>query len=625
MAYAYDQAKNIIQSSSMDAGERWMLGNASGNPINLWDSRGYVRTISYDELQRPVSLTVTGNGLNSALVEKTVYGDSKQGGPAGPEQTNCRGKIYQAFDGAGSITNLGVNPLTNLKEGYDFKGNLLSGQRQLLKDYKDQVEWDQNPALQSETFTHSARYDALNRVIQRVCPHSNGAGTTFNIIQPGYNEASLLETLDIWLQQPAEPSGLANPAGASSHTITNIDYDERGQRMLVEHGNGASTTYTYDLETFRLVRLFTTRKSDDVSLQDLQYYYDPVGNITHLQDGADIQNVVYFKNKRVEPSADYTYDAIYRLSAATGREHLGQTGGGPNPPSPQSYNDWPNINLPHPNDGNAMGTYTENFRYDAVGNILQLQHLGSNPPNPGWRRVYVYNEASLLEPGNQSNRLTSTTVGGTTETYSAAGNGYDPHGNMLRMPQLQILQWNFKDQLQMTQRQAVNSDDLDGSNHQGERTYYVDDATGQRVVKATESSTGVLRSQRIYLGGFEIYREYDNNRATTLQRETLHVIDENKRVALVESKIVDTSAAPGSLPNITTRDQFDNHLASACLELDETAAVITYEEYYPTAAHRIRRGARWRKSVSSAIGIRAQSGTKRPVLITRWRGTTRLG
>ena len=120
-----------------------------------------------------------------------------------------------------------------------------------------------------------------------------------------------------------------------------------------------------------------------------------------------------------------------------------------------------------------MGTYIENFAYDSVGNILQIQHVGSNPASPGWKRLYAYNEVSTLEPGKQSNRLTGTTIGGTTETYSAAGNGYDPHGNMLRMPQLQAMIWNFKDQLQMTHRQAVNNGDQEGAKNQGERTYYV--------------------------------------------------------------------------------------------------------------------------------------------------------
>jgi RHS repeat-associated protein len=577
MVYAYDQVKNNIQSSSLDAGQLWLLANVAGKPISRWDSRDYARTMSYDELQRPAGLTVTGNGLNNSLVEKIVYGDSKQGSPAAPDQTNCRGKVYQAFDAAGAITSLGVNPVTNLNEGYDFKGNLLRGQRQLLTDYKDQADWNQNPALHSEIFTHSVRYDALNRVIQQTAPHSNSAGTTRNIVQPGYNEANLLETLDTWLQQDADPSGLLVSAGASSQTITNLDHDEKGQRTLVEYGNGVSTAYTYDTKTFRLIRLLTTRKSDGVSLQDLRYYYDPVGNVTHIQDDADVQNVVYFQNRRVEPSADYTYDAIYRLIQATGREHLGQTGGVANAPTPQSYNDWPNINLPHPNDGNAMGTYAENFSYDPVGNIGQLQHQGSSPSNPGWTRTYAYNEGSLLEAGRQSNRLSSTTVGGTTESYSVAGNGYDSHGNMLRMPQLQIMQWGFKDQLQMTQRQAVNSTDQGGTQHQGERTYYVYDATGERVVKATESSTGVLRKQRLYLGGFEIYREFDSTANVTLERQTLHVMDDKQRVALIEML---TQGAEGS-PQQLIRFQFGNQLGSACLELDDQAQLITYEEYFP--------------------------------------------
>ena len=57
---------------------------------------------------------------------------------------------------------------------------------------------------------------------------------------------------------------------------------------------------------------------------------------------------------------------------------------------------------------------------------------------------------------------------------------------MLRMPHLQVMQWDFRDQLQMTQRQAVNGDDADGVQHQGERTWYVYDSAGQRVRKVTE-------------------------------------------------------------------------------------------------------------------------------------------
>src|ERR1019366_6436840 len=97
----------------------------------------------------------------------------------------------------------------------------------------------------------------------------------------------------------------------------------------------------------------------------------------------------------------------------------------------------------------------------------------------------------------------------------------------------------------------------------------------------TESPAGVKTKERLYLGGFELYREYDSGGKVTLARETLHVMDDKKRVALIETKTVDTSVSAGSLPSAATRYQFDNHLGTACLDLDELADVITYEEYYP--------------------------------------------
>ena len=215
------------------------------------------------------------------------------------------------------------------------------------------------------------------------------------------------------------------------------------------------------------------------TVQDLFYTYDPVGNITHIQDDADIQNVVFFRNQRVEPSNDFTYDAIYRLIQARGREQLGLGGNGsPLAPTASSYNDVPRTGLPSPGDGNAMGTYLEQYDYDAVGNILRLVHSGSQPVNPGWTRTYHYGEASLLEPAKVSNRLSNSAISGSqplNEPYT-----HDVHGNMTSMPQLQAMQWDFKDRSLMTQRQAVNASDVDGTLHQGERTYYVYDGNGQR-------------------------------------------------------------------------------------------------------------------------------------------------
>src|SRR4029077_19578745 len=123
------------------------------------------------------------------------------------------------------------------------------------------------------------------------------------------------------------------------------------------YGNAVTRSYRYDPKTLRLTSLLTRRDAASFpgdcpqsppagwagcQVQNLSYTYDPAGNITHIQD--DAQQTVYFRNKRVEPSVDYTYDAIYRLIEATGREHLGQVGGAP---MPYSYDDAPRVGLPH--------------------------------------------------------------------------------------------------------------------------------------------------------------------------------------------------------------------------------------------------------------------------------------
>ena len=301
--------------------------------------------------------------------------------------------------------------------------------------------------------------------------------------------------------------------------------------------------------------------------QDLRYTYDATGNITNIRDNA--QQTIYFQNQRVEPTTSFLYDAASRLIEASGREHLGQVGASP---TPYSYNDVPRIAIRlSANDGTAVGRYLERYRYDLGGNIAEMRHVGTSPANQGWTRTFAYAEASQLEPGTFSNRLTSTTIGATVETYSAGGDGYDALGHLQRLPHLQPMTWDFQDQLQMTQRQAVNAADADGQAHAGERTWYVYDGSGQRVRKVTERA-GVVLQDRLYAGAFELFRD---GGANPLVRETLHVSDADDRFALIETR-TDTPA-----PQSQTRYQFGNHLGSSSLELDDHARVLSYEEYSP--------------------------------------------
>ena len=129
-------------------------------------------------------------------------------------------------------------------------------------------------------------------------------------------------------------------------------------------------------------------------------------------------------------------------------------------PQPPTWNDSATIGLPLPSDGQAMGNYTETYAYDEVGNFKSIAHSAAAG---GWSRTYAYDEPTTPPANNQ---LTSTIVSGTTERYT-----YDPNGNVVSMPHLSLMQWDWKNQLQATASQIVN----DGS---PETTHYLYDSLG---------------------------------------------------------------------------------------------------------------------------------------------------
>jgi len=532
LRHDFDMLGNVVHSASMEAGERWSLNDVAGQPLRTWDSRGHAFRSEYDALRRPRRQFVRGHDAENPAAEllfsRTEYGE----GEPGAVENNLRSRVVRVFDAAGILTSI----------AYDYKGNLLHSRRQLATMYRSHPDWAGSPALEAESFESSASYDALNRPIVTTTPDGS-------ITHHAFNEAGLLERLAIHLQGAADAAVF----------VERFDYNARGQRTRINYGNGVRTSYDYDQRSFRLARL-RTRRGVDV-LQDLSYTYDPVGNISDIRD--DAQQTIYFNNDVVEPHADYIYDSVYRLIAATGREHIGQQA------APQtSWDDAGRVRLPHPHDGQAMRRYAEVYEYDGVGNFLRTIHRATNG---NWTRSYSYEEASPLEPQKQSNRLSRTSVGATNEAYA-----HDSHGNMTRMPHLPSMKWNFNDELQASSRQVV-SDGIP------EITWYVYDGSGQRVRRVTElqapaDQTAVRAHERVYVDGFEVYREYTaNGTVVVLERESLHVDAGEERVALVETRTLGNDGSAARL----ARFQLGNHLGSACLETDANAAIVSYEEYHP--------------------------------------------
>jgi RHS repeat-associated protein len=553
-----------LRQESCDAGKRWMLGDVGGAMLRGWDERGFTHRTAVDELRRVthvyalppanVQFPVQPPTVGEVLVERTVYGEALLASAA---TTNHRGKPYLHYDGAGVVTSV----------EFDFKGNLLEGQRRLARAYDGQVSWGAldlltDPAaivaaveaqLETEIFRSKTEYDALNRPT-RMTTHDS------SVILPRYNEAGLLEQVQVRVRGAATPTTFVN----------DIDYDAKGQREKIVYGadvngNGTTTTtYTYDPLTYRLTRLKTTRASDDAVLQNLAYAYDPVGNITEIGDSA--QQAVFFANDVALPKMAYVYDALYRLINATGRELTAIAASQP------ADGDVVPASVPASvNDTQAMRPYTESYEYDAIGNILRMIHDGGSPET-SWTRRYGY---AVDGSGNPvSNRLTGTSLPGDLPTQLSAQYGYDEHGNMVSMPHLAAIGWNHRDEM-------VSADKGGGG-----MVYFTYDSAGQRVRKVWVHNG--LVEERIYIGGgFEVYRRrvgtsIENSTELTLERQTLHVMDGVRRIALVETKTADSSVPPAMfVPSTMVRFQMGNHLGSAVLEVDPDGMVISYEEYHP--------------------------------------------
>jgi uncharacterized protein RhaS with RHS repeats len=403
-------------------------------------------------------------------------------------------------------------------------------------------------SLEADVFASSTRFDALNRPATLTLPDGS-------VVRPVYNIANLLERVDVDLQ----------PAGLSIAFVVGVEYDALGQRTQITYGNGVQTTYDYDPTTSLLVRLRSVRTSDNEVLQDFRYVCDPVGNITSLRDEA--QQAVFFNNQVVIASVAYRYDALYRLVGAGGREHVGQVSR-----TEPTWDDAARLRLPHRSDGQAMRRFSELYEYDAVGNLLRLVHEAANG---NWTRTYTYNEPSLIEPGRLCNRLTGTAIGSAGPEL----NLHDAHGNITRMPHLAAMEWNFHDQLQATRRQVMK----DAS---GETTFYIYDAAGQRVRKVTEGTDGSIRAERTYLGSFEGYRERGSGGDVTLERDSLHIADGARRIALVETRTQGEDGTAGQL----IRYQMGNHLGSASLDSTTQRKLFPTKNTIPMARRRIRPG-----------------------------------
>lgn len=568
--YRFDVAKRRWRTDSIDAGRRDSVPDALGNPVEARDSKGALTLGVSDALGRTTHVWARDDSAGSVTLRRLIeYGDGGASDQPATDRAAARvlnllGRPVRHYDEAGLETVTVV----------DFKGNVLESVRRVIADapilatytaakakgwqvVPFQVEW--TPAagqgraardaqlLERGGYVTTTGYDALNRVVRHVLP-TDVEGRRREL-HPTYNRAGALEGMRL----------------DDAVHVQRIAYDAKGQRSLVAYGNGVMTRYAYDPHTFRPTRLrserFTlaadglTYRPTGSALQDYGYDYDLVGNILTVRDRAPGSGIPNNPDalgatdpvlRKLLGSGDaldrrFSYDPVYRLLAATGREHQAQPSGDP----------W--SDLPRGTDVTKAQAYTETYRYDAVGSVLSLGHSGTG----GFSRAFAV--------ATESNRLQAMAVGKTPYTYT-----YDSNGNLVAETTSRHFAWNHADRLKAF---ATQTPGAEPSVH----AQYLYDASGLRVKKIVRRQGGAVEVTHYVDGTFEHHR-WAAAAATpgVGENNQVHVMDDSRRVALVR---LGPAHPEDRGPAVAV--QLSDHLGSSTAVVDGAGTLTNREEYTP--------------------------------------------
>jgi insecticidal toxin complex protein TccC len=481
-ATVYSLNGNAVLIDSVDSGWRVVLPGLAGEPLRRWDQRGSHWRTCFDEQLRLVAVEENGE----VDVDVLTYSDASA--EAG---YNRRGQLQEQKDRSGSL----------LTDSFSLTGQPLSETR----TFHD-----------GEPFTTHHAFSPLGALLEQTDAGGHRRRSRYGLAGHLRQIQLLISGQSRW--QPV---------------LLDAQYNAADQIIEQQAGNLVLSRWTYDPADSRL-HTQSSRKDTGAVLQDLEYFYDLVGNITRIEDHAF--QPVYFANQLVDGHRDFSYDSLYRLVSASGYDD------GP-------LSDIPG--LPTPTDPNNRLNYTQTYTYDTGGNLVKLVHVRAGANRTVQMRIdSVSNRGVRWKPDDPEPDFDTL---------------FDRHGNQQNLQPGQAMQWNARDELQRVTLIA-----RDGTDDDAEHYRY---SQGVRVFKRHETYTDstVHFHQVRYLPGLEI-RNKDNC-------EELHIISVGSARCLHWAK-----KPPDEIANDQVRYNLEDHLGSCVMELDQQGDLISQEGYYPFGA-----------------------------------------
>jgi insecticidal toxin complex protein TccC len=480
---AFGLSDQPLKVASVDAGTNLILPGLAGEDLQRWDAQGNHWRTTYDDQLRAVRLDV--NAMPG--VEKMTYADATH-----DPGHNLRGQMIELEDSSGSLK----------LHSYALTG----------------------PALRETRTFHDGKAYVSRRTFSPLGPVLETIDAARHKQQSTYDVAGQL------IHTQLQINGQSN----WQPVLIGARYNPAGQIIEQKAGNGVISRWHYRAADGRLHRHYAQKASGE-TLQDFEYEYDRMGNITRILDHAYTRT--FFRNQQIDGHREFRYDSLYRLIRATG------------------YSDAPpkdNPGRPQPTDPNDRRNYIETYEYDLGDNLVKTIH-----ERDGANHTFEMS----IDPA--SNRGVRWKPGDPPPDFARL---FDKAGNLLALQPGQPMQWNPRGELE-----KVTLIDRNGSSANDEEFYRC--SQGDRVYKRHEThTTKVSHFHEVhYLPGVEIRTKYNG--------EELHVITLD--IGPGGARCLHWEKDPENIGPDQLRFTLGDHLGSISLELDRQAQTISHEGYLP--------------------------------------------
>jgi RHS repeat-associated protein len=550
LEHVYDLRNRALLVTSLDAGDRISIHDAVGNVVETRDADDRATLRTYDVLNRLERVLGRDEAGDAVTVrERLVYGDG--GDPAQPAAEraaargrNSLGRLRRHDDEAGRVT----------IEAYDIRGNARARARRCVSDEALAsgwvADWDApgaDAALEARSYETATRHDRLRREVEVLGP-ADEQGQRPRVV-PEYERSGALRALSL--------DGVPY--------ITAMAHNARGQRILTAFGNGMLTRQAYDPDSFRLRRLRSERATPTAAdawsctappLQDLSYQHDPTGNPVTIEERTPGCGVAGTPEGRDRLTRRFEYDALYRLTVATGRQCA-------DIPVPRPFDDVPRCgSAPGVTADNAPDlteAYTERYRYDPPGNMVELVHRAT----ASWRRAFGMAGAGpddwAVAPAS---RLTSIHDGATVRRLE-----YDRAGQLETENTDRLHRWDHLGRLVAFRRQAGGSASVEAR--------YLYAADGVRVKRwVRRGGTAALDESTVWIDAR--FEHHKWAKAGGGQNQEVHILDGSARLAVERrGPAHPDDTAPAVLYMLA------DHLGSCSVTVGADGGWINREEYFP--------------------------------------------